>query len=789
MIRNYLKVAWRNLTRNKAHAFINIAGLSVGLACSLLILLWVQSELSIDAYHANAPYLYKVYEREYYDNKIDGNYDTPGPLAAELKQLVPEVLYSTPMEEENELRTFRVGNKVMKQEGTFAGADLFKMFSYKLLAGSAQTALSTPASIAISKKMATLFYGDPGTAIGKSIRFENRKDFIVSAVFDDLPENSSRKFEYIINWDSYYAENPGAKDWRNSGPLTYVMLRPDADPARVAKKIIHFHYGYDPHKSTHLEYDLQRADQVYLHSHFENGKIVGGRIEYVHLFSIVAIFVLLIACINFMNLTTAQSVKRAREIGVRKVMGAVRGVLIKQFIGESLLLTTFSVIVAIVLMSMVLPAFNHITQKQMAIPFGDVSFWLKLSVLTLVTGLIAGSYPALFLSSFNPVRVLKGSMKLGLSAVWFRKGLVIFQFVLSAVLIIATIVVSKQVNFIQTKNVGYDRQNLVYVPIEGDLGNKYDVFKNATSNIPGVTAVTEMGESPTFIDDGTSSVTWEGKDPNLTVSFAFVAVGYDFIHTMRAKLLDGRDFSSGFPADSNNYLINEAAKEKIGYANPVGRTFNQWGVKGTIVGLVKDFHIQSLHDPIRPLVIRLITGKRSSGYILVRTQAGKTKEALAGIKALCTQLNPDFPFTYTFSDEEYLKLYKSEQVVGRLSNVFAFLAIFISCMGLLGLAMFTAEQRIKEIGIRKVLGASILSLFTLLSSEFLMLVTIAFLIATPVAWYAMSKWVQAYAYHAPVQWWMFAASGVLIVLIALATVSFQAIKAALINPIKSLRSE
>ncbi|WP_439695751.1 ABC transporter permease [Mucilaginibacter sp. AW1-7] len=790
MIKNYLKIAWRNIVKNKAHSFINIAGLSVGLACSLLILLWVQNELNIDAYHQNGDRLYKVYEQEYYDHKIDGNYDTPGQMAAELKKTLPEVEYAINMEDENDNHTFRVANKILKLNGTFAGADIFKMFSYPLLIGEAGTALNSPASIAISQKMAVMFFGQPDVAIGKTIRFDDERDFTVTAVFKDLPGNTSRKFDYLINWGAYLADHPGSKRWDNSGPLTFVMLRKDANPASADKKITHFLDTYRTfQKSYRVEYGLQRFDQVYLHSNFENGKITGGRIEYVKLFSIIAVFVLLIACINFMNLTTAQSVKRAREIGVRKVMGAVRGVLIRQFIGESLLLTVLAVSVALVLAIVLLPVFNQVTQKQIIMPFNEASFWLKLFIITITTGLVSGSYPALFLSSFNPVKVLKGTLKLDAGAVWFRKGLVIMQFVLSSVLIIATIVVSKQVNFIQTRNLGYDRENLLYIPIEGDLGGKYDIFKNEAMNLPEIKSVSQISNNPTFIDNSTISVTWDGKDPNNTVAFPNIAVGYNFVSTMKLKMLAGRDFSDNYPTDSNNFIINQVTQQKLGFTNPVGKSITMWGRKGKIIGLVKDFHFQSLHKQILPLIIHLVKGKLDGGDILIRTQPGKTKEALAGISKLSKILNPNFPFNYNFSDEQYQKLYKSEQIVGRLSNIFAFLAIFISCLGLLGLAMFTAEQRIKEIGVRKVLGASAASIFGLLSSEFLVLIIIAMLIASPVAWYALNSWLQGFAYRTTIQWWIFALSGGLVILIALATVSVQAIKAALMNPVKSLRSE
>ncbi|SHN20678.1 ABC transporter permease [Mucilaginibacter sp. OK098] len=790
MIKNYLKIAWRNLINNKAHTFINMAGLSVGLACSLLIMLWVQNELSVDAFHKNRSRLYNVYERRYFDHKISGQYSTPGVLAAEMKKVFPEVEYAVNAVYK-ETNTFMTRDKILKLQGAAADADFFKMFSYPLVQGSVQTALSSPLSLAISRKMAESFYGSPQAAIGKTIRFENKKDFTVSAVFENLPVNTFAKFEYVINWNAFLIENPGATEWGNNWPQTTVMFHAGANPVLFEKKITHFLDNYDTGQKKGVfttQLDIQRFDEKYLHGNFAGTKFDTGRIEYVQLFSIVAIFILLIACINFMNLTTARSVKRAREIGIRKVVGAVRSVLIKQFIGESLLVTSLAVIVALGLLILLLPLFNQVTQKQIGLPFDQVDFWLKLAGITLVTGLVSGSYPALFLSSFNPVKVLKGALKLDSGTTLFRKGLVVFQFVLSVIMIIGTVIVARQMNFIQSRNLGYDRENLVYMPVEGELKSQYTVFKSEALKMPGIKSITVSGSNPTIIGNGTVGVEWTGKDPNVSIRFAQNAVGYDFVNTLKLNLLAGRDFSKDFPTDTAGYIINETAAERIGYTNPIGQPLALWGQKGKIIGVLKDFHINSMHEPIIPLVLWL--GKNDNyGNLLIRTEPGKTKEALASLETLSKQINPSFPFTYSFSDEEYKNLYISEQIVGKLANAFAMLAIFISCLGLLGLAMFTAEQRVKEIGIRKILGASVRSLFTLLSSEFLVLVIIALLIASPIAWYAMNKWLQGFAYHTPVQWWVFVLSGGLIILIALATVSFQAIKAALINPIKSLRSE
>lgn len=789
MIKNYLKIAWRNLWRNKFFSTINILGLALGMACSVLIILWVQNELSVDSFHKNSDRIYAVVERQYYDHKIMAQYAVPGVLADEMKKTLPQVEYAAGMGWTSQ-HTFQVGTKILKLDGNAASDDFFKLFSYPLLQGKAQSALNSPVGIAISRKMAGDFFGSPQEAMGKTIRYENKKDFKVTAVFEDLPHNVSNKFDFLINWYSFLDENKWAKDWGNNGPVAYVMLRPGTNADLFDKKIAHFLDTYDKDQSAAFREQLgiQKFEDVYLHGNFKNGKPDGGRIEYVHLFSIIAVFILVIACINFMNLTTARSVKRAREIGVRKVVGAVRSVLIRQFVGEAILLTCFAAVVAMVIVMLLLPLFNSVTQKQIEFPYGQGKFWLGLLVLTLITGILSGSYPALFLSSFNPVKVLKGAVKLSNGAAWFRKGLVVFQFVLSVVLIIGTIVISKQVNYIQKKNLGYDRENLIYIPLEGDLPAKYKIFKDEGLNMPGIQQITRISDAPTNFGSSTSGIRWDGKDPNVNVMFTQVSVGYDFVKTMKLKLVEGREFSKDFATDSVGYIINETSLKRIGYKNPIGKPLTMWGKKGTIVGVLKDFHFNSLHDPILPLIIHY--GEQDNfGMALLRTKPGETKQALASAEKLCKELNPNFQFTYYFADAEYQKQYVSEQVVGKLSNAFAFLAIFISCLGLLGLAMFTAEQRIKEIGIRKVLGASVSSLFALLSKEFLILVLIALLIASPLAWLATHKWLEGYSYRTTLDWWVFALSAVIAVFIALVTVSFQAVKAALMNPVKSLRSE
>ncbi|WP_089904273.1 ABC transporter permease [Chitinophaga arvensicola] len=787
MIRNYCRIAWRNLVHNKAFSAINILGLALGLACSLLMILWVQDERSMDRFHEKGDQLYQVYLRQSYDGKVDGGYLTQGPLAAELKKEIPEVLYASGLQYYPPV-AFQVNDKALKMSGGYASPDFFRMFSYQVLQGTAASAIDKPGTIAISRHMAELFFGSPEAAMGKTIRYEDTTNLAVSAVYE-VPATSSQQFDFIRNWDDFTRGNAWAKSWGSFSPATYIRLRDNADRYKVAAKIKDFVYHYQEKSAgSYTELDLQPYAEKYLHATFSNGIPDSGRIEYVRLFTILAVFILLIACINFMNLATARSVKRAKEVGVRKVVGAMRGSLIIQFIGEALLLAFLALLLSLLLVVVLLPAFNQLSGKQLFLPVTQPAFWGTLLALTTFTGFVAGSYPALFLSSLNPVRVLKGSLKFSAGATYFRKGLVVFQFTLSILLMIGMFVIYRQMDYVQTKNLGYDRQNLIYIPIEGDLISRYSVFKEAAGNLPGVLAISKMKESPTVIEHHKGDLSWSGKDPNQPASFADAAVGYDFVKTTRLTLLEGRDFSREFGNDSASFILNETAVKKIGYVHAVGQPFQLGKVSGTIIGVLKDFHFNSMHDAIEPLVIRL-DEKPKWGNILVRTAAGKTKPVLAGLAGICKDLNPDFPFTYQFSDEEYTRLYKSEQMVGTLCNYFACLAVFISCLGLFGLAMFTAAQRTREIGVRKVLGASETNIFILLSTSFLKPVLLGMLLAFPLSWYAMGQWLQHFAYKTSLEWWVFGIAGGITVLIALLTVSFQSIQAALMNPIKSLKTE
>ncbi|MEZ4900871.1 MAG: ABC transporter permease [Spirosomataceae bacterium] len=785
MLQNYLKIAWRNIWKNKTFSFLNVLGLSLGMACSLLIMLWVQSELSMDRFHKNDARLYRVMENQYYSGQINTYPSTPGILAENIVKDIPEIqMASQFLWEEQPL--FTVGTIFEKEKGRYVQGDFLRMFSFDLEKGNPNTALKRPDGVVISKKLAQKYFKgqDP---IGKSIKINNTENMMVTGILKDIPASSSIQFDFLMSYDHWLKTNEWAKEWGNNGPRCYILLAPNANIAKVNAKI----KGYikTKNKNSNVELFLQNYGESYLYSNWDSGVQDGGRIEYVRIFSLVAIFILFIACINFMNLATARSVKRGKEIGIRKVVGAVKRALMGQFIGESILLAFFSLIVAVLMVYLLLPSFNSLTDKQLILNFTHPSFWLILFGLTLFTGLLSGSYPALFMSSLSPIVVLKGALKFKPSATYFRKGLVVFQFGLSIMLIIGMIVIYRQINFIQHKNLGYERENLVYIPLEGDLTKNFASFKQALQNEAGIVQITCSQADPLEVGSSTQGVSWPGKDTTQLMLFAQNPVSYDYIKTMGIQLLSGRDFSPNYGTDSASYLVNEAAAKKMGYKDPIDKEITFWNNKGRIVGLMKDYHYATLHQAIEPLIVRLFPKDNYWGWVLVRTRAGQTKQAIANIEKIHKQFNPNFPFHYQFTDEEFTKNYKAENTIGSLSNYFAFLAIFISCLGLFGLATFTAEQRTKEIGIRKVLGASVSTLVGMLSKDFIILVLLSSILAFPIAWYFLKNWLEKYAYRIEMEWWYFVIAMIAAVAIALLTVSYQAIKAALMNPVKSLKSE
>lgn len=790
MIKKYIKPVWRFLVKDRIFSLLNITGLALGICCSLFILLWVEDEHRVDHFHEQGSQLFQVYNRNFYEGNTEASFATQGLLAQELKNKVPEIALASGFEyivAPGTSSNVEANEKTGKMLGFFVGDDFLSMFTYPLLLGNKTTALSAPDGIAISRKMAAYFFGSPEGALGQTISLEAEESLHVTAVFEDLPSYSSQQFDFLRSWAPFIAQNAWAKTWGNASPATFVLLKPDADPALVERKIKDFLYQYiDRQEGFVQELALQAYPNRYLNSVFKNGYPSGGRVAYVQLFTVLAVFILMIACINFMNLATAAAVKRAKQIGLLKTIGANRTSLAFRYLLEALMLAAISVILALVLLFASLPLFQELTEKQLPIPVSTAGFWLRLLGIWLTVGLVSGSYPALYLSSLKPLQALKENT--GKNGALFRKGLVVFQFSLSIILMAAMLVFQRQMDFIQHTNIGYERSNLLYIPIEGDLTTNYPLFKTQATAVPGVLSVSKMRNTPTYIEHHTRGVSWPGKSSSATLSFTDAVVGYDFVKTMRLQLKEGRDFSPTFGADTSAFLINETAARAMGLEQPLGKTL-QWDERqGQVVGVLKDFHFNSMHHTVEPLIVRL-DENWSWGTILVRMAPGQIAPVLKNLERVADVLNPAVPFTYQFSDWEFSKLYQSEETVSKLSACFAVLALIISCLGLFGLAAFMAGQREKEIGMRKVLGASVSSVVYLLSQSFIKLVLLAILIASPIAWWAMSTWLEDFAYKIEIQWWLFALAGGLAVLIALITVSFQAIKAAMANPVNSLRNE
>lgn len=791
MIKNYFKSAWRNLLNNKTFSLINILGLALGLTSSIMIVLWLQSEMKMDKFHANNDRLYRVMENQFYEGKISTFPSTPGILAENIVKDIPEIEKASQFLWEEE-PLFTVGDKYDKEKGRYAQKDFLTMFSYKLKKGNAATALDRPDGIVISQSIADKYFKgqDP---IGKIIRIDSRDNVTVTGVLDEIPKESSIKFDFVMSFDRWQQGNAWAKEWGNNGPRCYVLLTPQADVNKVNAKI----KGYIKSKQTNsnVELLLQNYGDSYLHSNWENGKQVGGRMEYVKIFSVVGIIILLIACINFMNLATARSLKRAKEIGVRKAIGAGKRQLIGQFIGESVFVSLIAMLFAVLFVLLLLPGFNAMTDKQLRLDLSNPMMIALVLGLTLITGFISGSYPALFMSSLKPIAVLKGVLKFKPGATYFRKALVVFQFTLSIILILGMIIVYRQIDYIHNKNLGFSKSDLLYMPLEGELQSTYPTFKNELLKQPGIRGVTSSQSSPMDVGSSTQGVRWPGKDTTKLILFSINPVTYDYVKTMGIELAAGRDLSESYGTDTANYLVNETAAKIMGYKTSeaaVGTELTAWGDKGMIAGVLKDYHHNSLHVPIEPLILRMFRTSGEKPYwgnIIVRTEAGKTKQAIASMEKVFKQFNPGFPFKYYFTDDELQKNYKSEYTVSKLSKYFAFLAIFISCLGLFGLVTFTAEQRTKEIGIRKVLGASVTGIVRMLSKDFLKLVLLSTVIAFPVAYWLMTDWLADFAYRIDIGWLAFLMAGVAAIVIALVTISFQAIKAAMANPVKSLRTE
>jgi len=816
MIRNLFKTTYRLLIQHKSFAFINVVGLTLALACCLLTFLWIQHQQRIDNFHRNNDRLYAAYQTVTTGNQVEGSYRTPMRFNAEqnarfflideAKEAVPEiqsvVFYATGYELPwGHPETLEANGKKIKLNGSRASEDFFEVLNYPLISGDAKTALDGTRNIAISQKTAEAYFGSAQAAMNQTFRYENRLDFIVSAVFKDVPESSSLTFDFLLSWEAHNTVLESASPDFN----TYVLLKEGADATAAAQKINAF---VKPHlnseNDTKTLIGLQPLADRYLYGSFVNGKPAGGRITYVHIFASGAIFILLIACINFALIATARAIKRSKEIGIRKVLGTSRKLLVAQFYMEASFLTIAALLLALGIVALLVPFFGQLTGTTLSFPLGQWHFWGMIIVLALLTILLAGSYPAFILSSLKPIKALKQQQLFSLKRGTLRQGLVVFQFGLSVLFIVATFTIYRQTHYIQTLQLGYDRENLLYFRIEGELMEQrnYDLFKQLAADVPGVRMVDRSSETPhamrflVDIPDGTSNTTsgddainWEGKQHRVSTGFKPVSVGYDFVQLMGLEIVEGRDFSRTISTDSASaFLVNEEAVRQMGMNAPLGKWVSAWNKRGYIIGVLKDYHTYSLHEPIKPLIVD-VKEYEYFGVVLVRIEAGKTEQALAGLAQLYTKINPKFPFDYQFVDTEYQSFYNNEQLMAKLVNIFTLLAIIISCLGLLGLVVFAVEQRTKEIGIRKVLGASVPDIVTMLSKDFVKLVVIAIVIASPLGWWAMNRWLEGFAYHIDIQWWMFAVAGLAAVTIALLTVSWQAIRAAVANPVASLRDE
>ena len=789
MFKTNLKIAWRNLLKDKQFTLLNILGLSAGLACALLIFSWVNDELSFDKFFANNDRVYEVMEHRTGDGQTAISDESSGLVSETLINQIPEIQYAAPLAPAGWFQkyTLSVNENNIKAIGQYAGKDYFNIFSFKILDGNNNTVLKDRSSIVISDELAKKLFGTTQNIIGKAIRFQQDTTFFVSGVFEKAPYHSSQQFDFILSFDYLGDVQPWVKTWGNIGPHNFVLLKNGADVDKINKEIA----GVIRNNSsdTTRTIFLSKFSNIYLNDSFDHGQQTGGRIEYVKLFSLIAIFILVLACINFMNLSTAKASRRMKEIGIKKVVGADRKQLIVQFLAESLLLTLFAGIFAALIALILLPSFNDITGKQIGLHFTS-SMLIAFVAIILFTGLLAGSYPALYLSKFNPLIILKRKLNTSFAEVVSRKGLVVFQFTLSSILIIAVLIIYQQIQFIQNTSPGYNKENIVKIDSEGKIQGTEETFIAELKRISGVVNATFTFNNMVGRNFGNSGISWDGKDPNSDVYFEGFGVGYDFFETMDMHMKEGRAFSKVYGADSSKIILNEAAANVMHIPNPVGKTIRLFGNPLQVIGVVKDFHFESLHATVKPSYAVLERQGANPWFkIMIRIRADHQQQTIAAIRQFYETYNPGFPFTFNFLDEAYQKQYDSDTRVSVLSKYFAGLAIIISCLGLFGLAAFTAQKRRKEIGIRKVIGASVSGITAMLSKDFLVLISISLIIAFPLSWWLMNSWLRGFAYRVSITPFVFVIAGISVILITLFTVSFQSIKASMANPVKSLRTE
>ena len=785
MIRNYLKVALRNLWRSKGFSMINITGLAIGLASAMLISLWIYNQVTFDRFHKNDHELYQVWNRGIFDDRLNCWDNVPKILGPTLRLEYPEI--SNVVRTNSRWFVTRTKDKKISSSALIADSTFLSMFSFPMVTGDANSALNNTYSLVITEKMAKKMFGGE-EALNKVITIDSN-NFTVTGVLKDLPANTRFDFEMILPWSYMTKTGQDDKNWGNNSCHTYVQLKSGTNAPMVNRKIQDVTKRHSAGQEQQ-EIFLHHISNWHLYSRFENGKIVGGRIELVVMFGIIACFILLIACINFMNLSTARSEKRAKEVGVRKVAGANKSLLVGQFLGESILIALIAGVFAALIVVLCLPSFNLLVAKQLVLPYNNIYFWLIAITFILVTGLLAGSYPAFFLSSYKPSEVLKGTFKKSHSAINPRKVLVVLQFTFAIILVISTIIVTQQIRHAREREAGYDRGQLVYLWLSGDLYDKFQLLKNDVMRSGIAVSITRTNAPLTESFSNTWGYQWAGKSPNdKTIINTFVQ-DEGLVTTAGLKLLAGRDLDlDQYPTDSTGTLLNESALKVMGFKDPIGQIVKDGDVSYRVVGVIKDFVLESPFSKVAPMVIH---GAHSNWFniINIKLKPGHdVRKSIGELEKIYTKYNPAYPFEYHFVDEAYKRKFDEAQQLGTLTTLFAGLTIFISCLGLFGLAAYMAQNRTREIGIRKVLGASVLRITALLSKDFLLLVLIAFVIATPVAWYVMHAWLQDFSYRIKIEWWVFMLAGIISLLISIITVSYQAIKAAIANPVKSLRTE
>jgi len=813
MLKNYLKIALRNIRKHKAYSFINISGLAVGMACTLLILLWVQDELSFDRFHANAKTLFRVEQDQNFGGQGTFHvYVTPYPMGPGLKEGIPEIKDTARVARPGTL-LIRYGEKAFFETATAAADPSFLwMFTFPLVRGRAETALSEPRSLVLSEDLAKKYFGseDP---MGKAVTVNNAYAFTVTGVMKNMPENSSLRAELAVPFDFVKELGQYIDSWGNNNILTWVQLYKGSSVSAANQKITRLVWDRtlqeirsDPETMKRIEKDpeamkrlnsyagpqfmLMPLTDIRLHAYFGFGQQFGTA-QYVGTFAAIALFVLLIACINFMNLATARSANRAKEVGLRKVVGAFRRNIAGQFYGESIMTTFLAVMVSLGLVILLLPAFNNLSAKKLPLAaLLDWKFILGILAVASITGVVSGSYPAAFLSSFHPVRVLKGSLNAGARSALFRKTLVVIQFGLSILLLIGTGVVYRQLEYMRNKKLGYDKEHLIYLPLRGDTPKTYAALKEELLNNSEILGVTGTHQPPTSIGSNGWGADWDGKDPEKRVLIGQAFTDFDYPETLKIEMAAGRPFSKAFSMDQGRtFLVNEEVPKLMGIdaASAVGKRFKYMGVDGTIVGVMKNYHYQPVQNAIEPLAI--IVNQANIRYAIVRLRAGDIPASIETVKSAWKKVNPLYPLDYVFFDQDFGRMFQSDERMGTLLKYFAALAVIIACLGLFGLASFTAEQRTKEIGVRKVLGASVAGIILLLSKEFAKWVVIANVFAWPVGFFVMRKWLQGFAYRTGIAWWLFALAGAGALVVAMVTVSVQAFKAARANPVNALKYE